>query len=229
VRKALGEARIDTLLKFSDATWRLMRDSGLKMVFMGAESGSVETLERMDKGGTLTPDKTLEMAARMKRERIIPEFSFVLGSPPDPQADIRRTLEFVRKLKSINPQSEIILYNYTPVPLAGDLYESAAATGFEFPRTLDEWVSDSWQRFSGRYSDAMPWLTPQTRRRIRNFQRVLNAYYPTATDPRLTGFRRAALRAASAWRYHTGRYEFPLELRALHRLFRYQRPETSGF
>ena len=35
-----GEARIDTLLKYSERTWRLMREAGLKMVFMGAESGS---------------------------------------------------------------------------------------------------------------------------------------------------------------------------------------------
>jgi radical SAM superfamily enzyme YgiQ (UPF0313 family) len=33
-----GEGRIDTMLKFSDRTWELMRDSGLKMVFMGAEA-----------------------------------------------------------------------------------------------------------------------------------------------------------------------------------------------
>ena len=35
------------------------------------------------------------------------------------------------------------------------------------------------------------------------------------------------LRAASAWRYHSGFYRFPLELRALHRLLAYQRPETG--
>ena len=46
-----GEARIDTMMMYSDRTWELMRDSGLKMVFLGAESGSDETLKRMNKGG----------------------------------------------------------------------------------------------------------------------------------------------------------------------------------
>ncbi|HYF62285.1 MAG TPA: radical SAM protein, partial [Herpetosiphonaceae bacterium] len=46
-----GEARVDTMLKYSDRTWELMRDSGLRMVFLGAESGSDETLRRMNKGG----------------------------------------------------------------------------------------------------------------------------------------------------------------------------------
>lgn len=224
-----GEGRIDTLLKFSESTWRAMRQSGLKMVFMGAESASPESLRRMDKGGTVSPDKTLAIAAKMAEHGIIPEFSFVLGSPPDPEADLRISLEFVRRLKRINPSSEIILYHYTPVPLAGELLEAATATGFRFPETLDEWVSEPWQSFSLRYSDTMPWLKPTMRRRVRDFQRVLNAYYPTATDPRLTGLRRWMLRGASAWRYQSRFYHFPLELRALHRLFRYQRPETSGF
>lgn len=224
-----GEARIDTLLQFSDQTWRAMRESGLKMVFMGAESGSADTLRRMDKGGTASPEKTVAIAAKMAEHRIIPEFSFVLGSPPDPEADVQTTLAFVRRLKQVNPDSEIILYHYTPVPLAGDLYDAASEAGFAFPDTLDEWVSESWQKFSGRYSDVMPWLTPALLHRIRNFQRVLNAYYPTATDQHLTGVRRGLLRAASAWRYHARFYRWPLELRVLHRLFRYQRPETAGF
>jgi anaerobic magnesium-protoporphyrin IX monomethyl ester cyclase len=224
-----GEARVDTLLKYSDTTWRLMRDAGLKMVFMGAESGSLETLKRMDKGGTMSPDKTLEMARKMKDYGIVPEFSFVLGNPPDPEADVRQTIEFIRRVKQTNPRSEIVMYNYTPVPLAGDLYDAAQAEGFHFPETLDEWINDTWQQFSQRYSDVMPWLNATLRRRVRDFERVLNAYYPTSTDARLTGARRVLLRGASAWRYRARIYDFPLELRALQKLVRYQRPETSGF
>lgn len=224
-----GEARIDTLLKYSERTWRLMRDSGLKMVFMGAESGSAETLKRMDKGGTMSPDKTLAMAAQMREYGIVPEFSFVLGNPPDPESDVHDTIEFIRRVKQVNPRSEIIMYNYTPVPLAGDLYDAAQAQGFHFPETLDEWTGDTWQKFSQRYSDVMPWLNPALRRRVRNFERVLNAYYPTSTDRRLGGTWRALLRAASAWRYAARVYDLPVELRVLQKLVRYQRPETSGF
>lgn len=224
-----GEARIDTLLKYSKRTWELMRDSGLKMVFMGAESGSLETLRRMDKGGTMSPDKTLEIARKMQQHGIVPEFSFVLGSPPDPSSDVQNTIEFIRRVKAVNPQCEIIMYNYTPVPLAGDLYDSAQAEGFRFPDTLDEWVSDEWMNFSQRYSDMMPWLGPELKQRVRDFERVLNAYYPTSTDPRLSPALRTVLRGASAWRYHTRVYHFPIELRALQKVVHYQRPETSGF
>jgi hypothetical protein len=75
----------------------------------------------------------------------------------------------------------------------------------------------------------MPWIKDDLRRRVRNFERVLNAYYPTSTNPNLRGLKSFVLRAISGWRWATGRYEYPIELRALHRVFAYQRPETTGF
>ena len=72
-------------------------------------------------------------------------------------------------------------------------------------------------------------IAPKLRQRVKNFERVLNAYHPTATDPRLIGWRRSVLRALSGWRYRTGFYGAPYELRALQKLFHYQRPETAGF
>lgn len=224
-----GEGRIDTLEKYDDHTWRLMRDSGLRMIFMGAESGSIKTLKRMQKGGQMSPDKTLAMARRMREWSIVPEFSFVVGNPPEPEADVRETLAFIREVKRVNPAAEIVIYLYTPVPLGGDLYDEARAEGFAFPESLEEWVSPAWSDFSQRRSGTLPWLGQSLHGQIRDFERVLNAYYPTSTDARLRGSRRRLLRAASAWRYHTGFYRFPLELRALQRLVSYQRPETSGF
>jgi anaerobic magnesium-protoporphyrin IX monomethyl ester cyclase len=224
-----GDSRIDTLLRYSDRTWRLMRDSGLRMVFMGAESGSDETLKRMNKGGSASTDKTLAIAAKAREYGIVPEFSFVLGNPPDPEEDVRTTLQFIRKVKRVNPNTEIIMYVYTPVPLAGELYEQAKAEGFAFPETLEEWVSEDWQDFAQRRSAQIPWLGDPLRRHLRDFERVLGAYYPTITNPSLHGARRWVLRAASAWRYHLGFYRYPYELRPLQRLLAYQRPETCGF
>jgi hypothetical protein len=80
-----------------------------------------------------------------------------------------------------------------------------------------------------RRGDNLPWIDDGVRTRVRNFERVLNAYYPTVTDVRLTRGRRAVLRAVSAWRYHARLYASPIELRALQRVIRYQRPETTGF
>jgi hypothetical protein len=224
-----GEARIDTLLKYTDKTWDLMAKAGLRMIFLGAETGSNDTLKRMNKGGTATVEKTLEIIAKLQAYDIIPELSFVLGNPPEPEKDTRETLQFIRKVKRVNPKTEIIMYLYTPVPLSGELYEEARADGFAFPETLEEWISEAWQDFTQRRSTTMPWVQDPLRRKMLNFERVLNAYYPTATDIKLTGLRRFLLRTTSAWRYHTHIYRGALELRALQKIMAYQRPETSGF
>jgi anaerobic magnesium-protoporphyrin IX monomethyl ester cyclase len=224
-----GEGRIDTLIKYDPETWKTMARSGLQMIFMGAESGSDETLKRMDKGGKMSTAKTLEIAELMRSYGIVPEFSFVLGNPPDPESDVAGTIDFIKKVKKVNPNSEIIMYMYTPVPLAGELYDQARAEGFAFPETLEGWSDPAWEEFSQRRSSTMPWIQDGLRRRMRNFERVLNAYYPTSTNPNLRGAQRGLLKAISSWRWATGRYEFPIELRALHRIVHYQRPETTGF
>lgn len=224
---ALG--RVDELMRYGDATWQRMQRSGLKMVFCGAESGSNEVLQRMNKGGKASAELTLELARRTKSYGIVPEFSFVVGNPPDPENDTAETFSFIRRLKIVNPETEIILYVYTPVAVDGSLYVDARAAGFEFPTTLDEWVSGSWKEFALRRDPRTPWLKADVKSRVRNFERVLNAYYPTVTDTSLTGFKKRALRLLGAWRYNLRIYAYPLELSAFHHLFRYQRPETTGF
>jgi anaerobic magnesium-protoporphyrin IX monomethyl ester cyclase len=227
---ALG--RVDTLMQYSDATWDAMARSGLKMIFSGAESGADETLEQMNKGGKSSAALTLELARRMRGYGIVPEFSFVLGCPPDPVKDVETTFDFIRRVKRINPATEIVLYTYTPVPLDGGLYTEAKRLGFAFPDTLEQWASPEWERLSMRRGDGIPWMERSTghiRRRVRNFERVVNAFYPTVTDLRLTGWRRAALKAAGGIRYGLKWYGAPYELRVLNRLVRYQRPETTGF
>ncbi|MFN8062574.1 MAG: radical SAM protein [Vicinamibacterales bacterium] len=224
-----GEGRIDTMLKFSPRTWSVMRQSGLRMVYLGAESGSDETLKRMNKGGTASTDQTMAIASVMRSNGIIPEFSFVVGNPPDPLSDVESTIRFIRRLKRESPESEIVLYMYTPVPLAGTLYDDVRRQGFEFPRTLDEWTSPQWRAFSERRSRHLDWVDRRAHRRVRDFERVLHARFPTVTDPALTGLRRRVPEVVSRWRYRFGIYGWPVELKLLHRYLPYQRPETSGF
>lgn len=224
-----GYGRVDAFDKFSDQTLVALRDSGLRMVFMGAETGSDEVLARMNKGGRQSVDQTLRIAARMREFEIVPEMSFIVGNPPNPEIDVERTLQFIRRVKSVNEQVEIILYLYTPVPLAGDLYEQAIASGFVFPETLDDWANADWVDFAQHRSADLPWLTAALKQRVSDFQRVLQATYPTVTDPNLRGFRRRTLQVLGGWRYRLKFYQYPLELKVWNQLFPYQRPEVTGF
>ena len=222
-----GEGRIDTMVRWSGDTWSAMAKSGLAMVFYGAESGDQAALDRMDKGG-LKVEHTLELNRLARAHGVVPEFSFVLGNPDDPQGDIDRSLALIRRLKADNPACEIILYLYTPVPLPG-MFDDATAQGFSFPQTLDEWLGPRWRLYENRRNPQTPWLTPQMVRQVYDFEAVLHARWPSVSDRNLRGWQRRTLRALSAPRYRAGWYAAPVELKLLQRLWRYRRPEEMGF
>ncbi len=222
-----GEGRIDTMLAFEGATWEALASSGLKMVFYGAESGDDAALDAMDKGG-LRVSHTRELNRLARRHGVVPEFSFVLGNAADPERDVALSLELVRQLKADNPECEIILYLYTPVPLPGQ-WDEAKKLGFSFPTTLDGWLAPPWTDFDHRRVESTPWMTPALRQRIDDFETVLNARFPTATDLNLSPRRRRLVQALAGPRWRLGRYAAPVELKALLGLFRYRRPEEMGF
>jgi radical SAM superfamily enzyme YgiQ (UPF0313 family) len=227
-----GEARPDTVMKYGDETWRAMADGGCAMIFYGAETGSKATLELMAKGGTQTGDTVLALAERSRRFGIVPELSFVFGVPSDDVAgDVERDIAFIRQIKKINPEAEIIFYIYSPVHFENaTLYREARRLGFRFPERLDDWLLPEWQEFDLRRTAATPWITDEVVRRVRDFEQVLNARYPTVSDLRLTPRRRRVLSALGSWRYRYGVYARPYELRLLaNRVFKYRRPEAEGF
>jgi anaerobic magnesium-protoporphyrin IX monomethyl ester cyclase len=230
-----GEGRIDTIDKYSDASLEKMRKSGCKMIFFGAETGNDDMLKQMDKGGTQSAAQIKKFAARMAKFDIIPEYSFVLGTPgttPEIVMDqIDKDIAFIREIKEINPATEIIIYVYSPVPTKGsELYEKVLATGFRFPEKLEDWINADWENFDLRKNPLTPWLTPGMVDKIKNFETVLNGYFPTVTDIKISNFQKRTVRTFSAIRYHTKLYSYPYEIKAMQKFWlRYRQPETQGF
>lgn len=204
-----AEGRIDTVLRYSDETWRAIRRSGAAMIFFGAESGSNEALAEMNKG--ITTEQTLELAARIRRFDIIPEFSFVMGNPQDPDRETHETIRFIRRLKRLNPDAEIIVQHYIPTPHPDGMYGNVEAQ-LKFPTTPEEWASQRWFNYTVRKDPLLPWLPSKVKRRIDNFELVINSRWPTIQDIHLPQWGRAMLRLLSSWRYALGMYNFPVEL-----------------
>ena len=219
------EARIDAVLRFSDDTLEKLRLAGLAMVFFGAESGSDEILRQMKKN--LTSDQTLALAERLSRFGITPEFSFVVGNPADPAGDARDTIAFVRKIKKLNPDAEIILQHYSPTPQRQRMYGDVEDR-VEFPTTLEEWATPTWLDFVNKTDPRVPWTTNRIKRRIDNFELVVSSRWPTAQDILLPGWGRSLLRALSAWRYRFGVYDFPVELRFAQRMVQLRKPQFES-
>jgi radical SAM superfamily enzyme YgiQ (UPF0313 family) len=229
-----GEGRIDTIDKYKDETLALMRESGCKMIFNGAETGNDEILKKMDKGGTQSGKQIRAFAARMKKFDIIPEYSFVLGTPAETPEKVMQYIDqdiaFIKEIKEINPDTEIVIYTYSPVPTEGsELFVKSQESGFRFPETLEDWISPHWENFDLRKNPLTPWLTPEMIDKIRNFETVLNGYYPTVSDIRLNGLKRKLMHWVAGMRYRTSLYKYPYEIKLMHKLWNYRQPEIQGF
>lgn len=230
-----GEGRIDTIDRYSDRSLEVMRKAGCRMIFFGAETSDDNLLKKMDKGGTQTSEQILRFAARMKKFDIIPEYSFVLGFPAESEEEVNtqidRDIKFIQEIKSINPQTEIIIYIYSPVPTEGsELYDLVKKAGFSFPQQLEDWLNPQWEHFDLRRNPLTPWLKPYMVDRIQGFETVLNSYYPTISDFKLSRFQRKAMRLLSAIRYKSHIFHYPYELKLLQKFWlRYRQPEVEGF
>ena len=219
------EGRIDTVLRYSDETLQLLKDAGATMIFFGAESGSDWVLEQMNK--KVTSSQTLELAKRIRRFGIVPEFSFVVGNPKDPQRDTQETIRFIRRIKELNPDAEIIVQHYIPTPHPDGMYGHVEAK-IEFPRTPEEWASERWFNFTTRHDPNVAWLPRRIKRRIDNFDLVINSRWPTIQDIHLPQWGRNMLRCLSSWRYLLGFYEFPWELRWAQRFVSLRKPRLES-
>ncbi|HEY7358445.1 MAG TPA: radical SAM protein, partial [Ktedonobacterales bacterium] len=125
---------IARLVNFQESTWQLLEQSRCAGIFVGAESGSDETLQVMGKASSVAD--TLRLAEVFKQHRILPEFSFVLGYPPHPEKDIDASLALMKTLRSLNRNSHFIPHVYTPLPDTGN-FELATENHFASPTTME--------------------------------------------------------------------------------------------
>ena len=184
-------ARADALARFSATTWDLIRRSRLRMTYVGAEAASDDVLNSMRKGSRV--DHTLEVAARCRAYGVIPEFSFVLGGPEDPEGEIEKTF--------VHPQAQARQSGRrrssststrrcrpTVVPDSQRLklapLRDAHGAPVEFPKTPEEWTERRWVDYAC-HADA-PWLSDRLRQRIRDFVTVLRCRFPTVQDTRVS-------------------------------------------
>ena len=219
------EGRVDALLRYSDRTLKLLKTAGAKMIFFGAESGSDWVLKEMNK--KITANQTLELAARIRDFGIVPEFSFVIGNPKDPERDTRETIRFIRRIKRANPDAEIIVQHYIPTPHPDGMYGKVEGQ-IQFPRTPEEWATDRWYNFTTRHDPNVAWLPRRLKRKIDNFDLVVNSRWPTVQDIQLPRWGRTLLSGLSSWRYSLGFYHFPYELAWAQRLVALRKPRLES-
>lgn len=109
-----GFCRADLFARLSDTSIETLKDYGLAWLSIGAESGSQNTLDALDKG--IRVDDIRVSARKLAHWDIPCDFSLMGGIPGENEADFRETLELGQWLYSTYRRASVRLFRFIPYP-----------------------------------------------------------------------------------------------------------------
>lgn len=157
-----ASAHPNNLLSYDYTKLNTFRQSGLKRLLIGAESGVQEELDLVKKH--MVVGDVVEVADRLDRAGIIGSFTFVTGYPTMPSENIDKTLAFAENLSDNYSNHEFKVHLYLPFPGTA-LYDLAMRHGFIPPNTLDGWGKLDY------YDITTPWIDDEYQNKIRDFNK----------------------------------------------------------
>ncbi|MEJ2223560.1 MAG: hypothetical protein P8X49_00270, partial [Syntrophobacterales bacterium] len=126
----------ETVVNLNGSELMRLSASGCFCLFVGAESGSAETLARV--GKKHSPKNNELCAELLVRHGIAPILSYIVGTPRESPDSVHMTLEQCRRIKAKYPSTSITILHYLPLPGSG-FYQEAVQEGFVEPGSLIEW------------------------------------------------------------------------------------------
>lgn len=117
----------------------LMKEAGARMLMVGFEFGSQETLDAVNKGTTI--EQARNFANRAHELGFIIHGCFMIGAPGENEATAQKTIDFAKSLPCDTVQfSGLCPYPGTP------LYRWAKEKGYLIPKDWTEWVSETYEQ-----------------------------------------------------------------------------------
>ena len=196
--------RADQGVRLPEEVWKLCKQSGLRRLLVGVESGDDEMLKRIKKD--IKIDKVLQVAERMRALGLAGIFPFIVGFPDESDASVDATLACARKLREMSSAFETPIFYFKPYPGSAIVTE-AVANGFVLPRTLADW-----SQFDYVAGLPGPWVTPEKYRLIERFKFFLDL------ASRRSGWAMAGLGKLARLRCERKDFRWPLEMTVLQRL-----------
>ncbi len=190
--------RADQGVRLPQAAWMRCRQSGLRRLLVGVESGSNEVLKRIRKD--IKIEQVFETAQRMVSHGIAGHFPFIVGFPDESDESIQATLDCAKRLRSMSPDFLTPIYYFKPYPGSALVIE-AVARGFRLPETLEAWA-----QFDYVAGDPGPWVSPEKFRLIERFK-----FFHELACKRVSRGRRLMQRLAR-YRCDRNEYRWPVEM-----------------
>ncbi len=195
--------RADQGKRLPDDVWQLCKESGMRRLLVGVESGDPELLKRIKKDVTL--EKILHTAERMRELDIAGIFPFIVGFPDESDASVDATIRFARRLRRMSPEFETPIFYFKPYP-GSEIVNESVASGFQLPDSLAEW-----SEFDYVAGLPGPWVTPEKFELIERYKFFLDFAFQ-----RPNGL--AWLQKIAQLRVERLDFRWPVEMRLLQRL-----------
>jgi anaerobic magnesium-protoporphyrin IX monomethyl ester cyclase len=129
--------RADQGIRLPDDVWVRCKQSGLRRLLVGVESGSNEMLKRIRKD--IRIEQVFETAQKMVKHDIAGHFPFIVGFPDESDSSIQASLDVAKRLRAMSPDFLTPIYYFKPYP-GSELVIEAVARGFQLPETLEAWA-----------------------------------------------------------------------------------------
>ena len=193
--------RADQGVRLPDDVWGLCRESGLRRLLVGVESGDPAMLKRIKKDVTL--DEVFHTAERMRELGIAGIFPFIVGFPDETDSSVDATIVCAKRLRAMSPAFETPIFYFKPYPGSAIVTE-AVERGFKLPGSIAEW-----SEFDYVAGLPGPWVSPDKYRLIERFKFFLDL----ASERRSR--RRSLLQRIAQLRCDRDEYRFPIEMRVM--------------
>ena len=193
-----GTMRADQGVRLPDEVWARCKQSGLRRLLVGVESGSDEMLKRIRKD--IKIEQVFATAAQMLKHDIAGHFPFIVGFPDESDASIQATMDCAKKLRALSPEFLTPIYYFKPYP-GSELVREAVARGFRLPQSLEAWA-----KFDYVDGDPGPWVSPEKFRLIERFK----FFHELAWKRRSRGKR--LLQQLARLRCDRDEYRWPVEM-----------------
>jgi anaerobic magnesium-protoporphyrin IX monomethyl ester cyclase len=154
--------RADQGVRLPDEVWARCKQSGLRRLLVGVESGSNEMLKRIHKD--IKIEQVFDTVERMLKYGIAGHFPFIVGFPDESDESIQATLECAKRLRALSSDFLTPIYYFKPYP-GSELVREAVARGFRLPQTLE-----SWAEFDYVAGLPGPWVSSEKFRLIERFK-----------------------------------------------------------